>query len=840
MIGNFAKKVFGSRNERVIKRLRPNVEKINSLEKNFSTLSIEQLKNKTVEFKERLAKGETIDQILPEAFATVREASKKILNMRHFDTQLIGGMVLHGGNVAEMKTGEGKTLVATLPVYLNALLGKGVHVVTVNDYLARRDSEWMGQIYRGLGLTVGCIVHGISDFQRRESYFSDVTYGTNNEFGFDYLRDNMKFRIEDFVQRDLHYAIVDEVDSILIDEARTPLIISGPTDDSTDKYYLINNVIPALKKEEDYTIDEKARTSSLTEAGVNKVEKMLRVSNLYAPENIELVHHVHQGLKAHALFKRDVDYVVKEDEVVIVDEFTGRLMPGRRYSDGLHQALEAKENVKIENENQTLATITFQNFFRMYKKLSGMTGTADTEAAEFQKIYNLEVLIIPTNRNMIRKDLADMVYKTEKAKYEAVSKELQENYEKSRPVLVGTGSIEQSEVLSTLLRKKGIPHNVLNAKQHEREAEIVAQAGQPKAITISTSMAGRGTDIVLGPGVKEMGGLHIIGTERHESRRIDNQLRGRAGRQGDPGSSRFYLSLEDNLLRIFQGDKIKAYMDRFNMEEDVPIESKLISRAIENAQKKVESHNFDIRKHLLEYDDVLNKQREVIYELRRLILSGENTKALILDIVREQIANLVSNSVSEENAKQWDVQGLIEGLRFFFDTHFGFEAGSFQDFSTAGDLVEEIYKRSQTLYEEREKAMGETVIRQLEHVIYLGSIDHHWKEHLLNMDHLKEGVGLRGYGQKDPLVEYKKEGFNLFKEMDDQIKSDVISKIYRVRVTKEEEVKEMEPKQVTLNFFHGNQDDSQQAPSVRTEEKVGRNDPCPCGSGKKFKKCHGQ
>jgi preprotein translocase subunit SecA len=778
---------------------------------------------------------------LPEAFAVAREMSKRVLNMRHFDVQLIGGAVLHGGNVAEMRTGEGKTLVATLPVYLNALEGKGVHVITVNDYLAKRDSEWMGQLYKALGLSVGCIVHGLNDDERRASYHSDVTYGTNNEFGFDYLRDNMKFRLEEFVQRPLHFAIVDEVDSILIDEARTPLIISGPTDESTDKYYLINSIIPQLKRDVDFTIEEKSRTVALTEAGVNTVEKALRVTNMYAPENIELVHHVQQGLKAHALFKLDVDYVVKEGEVIIVDEFTGRLMPGRRYSDGLHQALEAKENVTIENENQTLATVTFQNFFRMYKKLSGMTGTADTEAAEFQKIYNLEVLVIPTNRNMVRIDHPDMVYKTEKAKYQAVCNEIAELYEKKHPVLVGTASIERSEYLSALLKKSGVPHNVLNAKHHEREAEIVANAGHAGAVTIATNMAGRGTDIVLGPGVAEMGGLHIIGTERHESRRIDNQLRGRAGRQGDPGSSRFYLSLEDSLLRIFQGEKIKGYMDRFNMEEDVPIESKLISRAIENAQKKVEAHNFDIRKHLLEYDDVLNKQREVIYELRKLILAGENTKALIQDIVAEQIEGVMANFADSKNSSEWDVKGLLDSLQFLFDQTLGYTAESIVKAESADALIKDLTERAFKLYDEREKAMPPNMVRQLEHIIYLGSIDHHWKEHLLNMDHLKEGVGLRGYGQKDPLVEYKKEGFTLFKMMDEQVKTDVITKIYRIQVTREEQVEELQPKKQVMNFLHGGEEAQVSKEPVRnTENRVGRNDPCPCGSGKKFKKCHGQ
>ncbi len=839
MIGSIAKKIFGSANEREIKRLVPKVLEVNALEAQISKLTDEGLRNKTAEFREKLSRGATLNDILAEAFAVTREAGKRVLNMRHFDVQLIGGMVLHSGKVAEMRTGEGKTLVATLPVYLNALEGKGVHVVTVNDYLAKRDSEWMGQLYRFLGLSVGTIVHGLNDRERHESYSADITYGTNNEFGFDYLRDNMKFRLEDFVQRPLNFAIVDEVDSILIDEARTPLIISGPTDDSTDKYYLINSVIPILQNVEDYTIEEKSRSVALTESGVNKIEKALRVNNLYAPEHMELVHHVHQGLKAHAIFKRDVDYVVKEGEVIIVDEFTGRLMPGRRYSDGLHQALEAKEGVNIENENQTLATVTFQNYFRMYKKLAGMTGTADTEATEFNNIYKLEVCVIPTNRPMVRDDKQDVIYKTAKAKYKAVCDDIEEMFQKKKPVLVGTISIEKSEYLSQLLKKRGVPHNVLNAKQHEREAEIVAQAGQPGAITIATNMAGRGTDIVLGPGVKEMGGLHIIGTERHESRRIDNQLRGRAGRQGDPGSSRFYLSLEDDLLRIFQGEKIKAYMDRFKMEEEVPIESKLITKAIDNAQKKVEGHNYDIRKHLLEYDDVLNKQREVVYELRRLILKGENTKDLISDIVKEQVDTVCNTFASVKLTSDWDTRSILESILTMFDKSLGFTEDTIRTFETKEALTEEICKRAQVFYDEREKAMTPEVVRQLEQMIYLGSIDQLWKDHLLNMDHLKEGVGLRGYGQKDPLVEYKKEGFTLFKLMDDQVKMDVITKLYRVQVTREEEVQELQPKAQPMHFMHGAQEESQLEPTLRKEDKVGRNDPCPCGSGKKYKKCHG-
>lgn len=840
MVNKVIKKIFGSRNDREVARVKPIVQKINSLEATFSKLTNEQIVAKTAELKERVARGETLDAILPEAFANAREMSKRVLNMRHFDVQLIGGMMLHNGRVAEMRTGEGKTLVATLPVYLNALSGKGVHVITVNDYLAKRDSEWMGQLYKALGLSVGVIVHGLNDDERKASYAADVTYGTNNEFGFDYLRDNMKFRLEDFVQRELNFAIVDEVDSILIDEARTPLIISGPTDDSTDKYYLINAIIPSLQNERDYTIDEKAKSVSLTEAGVESVEKSLRLTNLYAPENIELVHHVQQGLKAHALFKLDVDYVVKDGEVIIVDEFTGRLMPGRRYSDGLHQALEAKEGVTIENENQTLATITFQNYFRMYKKLGGMTGTADTEAAEFHKIYKLEVIIIPTNRPMIRDDQQDVVYKNVKGKYNAVCDEIERLHKKTQPVLVGTISIERSEYLSSLLKKRGIPHNVLNAKHHEREAEIISTAGQAGSVTIATNMAGRGTDIVLGPGVPAVGGLHIIGTERHESRRIDNQLRGRAGRQGDPGSSRFYLSLEDDLLRIFQGERIKQFMDRFNMEEDVPIESKMVSRAIENAQKKVEGHNFDIRKHLLEYDDVLNKQREVVYEMRKLVLQG-NTRDLIMDVIGEEIEALTNSLAATKSPLEWDSKGIHEGIYFLFDSNLAFAQEEYSKFDTRAQLAAELTKRAQTLYADREKTMAPEMARQLEQYVYLGAIDQLWKDHLLNMDHLKEGVGLRGYGQKDPLVEYKKEGFTLFKLMDQTVKSDVITKLFRVEITREEQVEQLQPKEQEMNFFHGDEaSKGVREPAQRDEEKVGRNDPCPCGSGKKYKKCHGR
>ena len=717
MLG-FLKKIIGTKNEREINRLMPVVDQINSFESAVSALSDEQLKNKTSEFKARLAAGETLDDILPEAFAVVRESSKRVLKMRHFDVQLLGGIILHEGIIAEMKTGEGKTLVATLPVYLNALEGKGVHVVTVNDYLAKRDSQWMGKLYNFLGLSVGVIVHGLTDEQRQFSYNSDITYGTNNEFGFDYLRDNMKYEISQFVQRELNYAIVDEVDSILVDEARTPLIISGPSEESTDKYYKINKIIPKLQKEIDYTIDEKARTVILTEEGNIKAEKLLGAGNLYDPANIELVHHILQGLKAYTLFKRDVDYVVKDGEVLIVDEFTGRLMPGRRWSDGLHQAVEAKEGVKIASENQTLATITFQNYFRMYNKLAGMTGTAATEAEEFAKIYNLDVLVVPTNQPMIRNDFPDMIYKSETGKFNAVIHDIEERNAQGRPVLVGTISIEKSELLSSMLKKRGIKHSVLNAKYHEKEAEIIVQAGRSNAVTIATNMAGRGTDIILGGNpeavakdmlkdkteytdedlteaireaekqcatdrekVVALGGLHIIGTERHESRRIDNQLRGRAGRQGDPGSSRFYLSLEDDLMRIFGSDRISGLMGKLGMDDDVPIENRMVSSAIENAQKRVESQNFDIRKHLLEYDDVMNKQRKEIYAYRKEILQSQNIKDKILLMIDEIAEEIISvHCPEDQNSEEWDMKGLKDSLYGTFSVSIDAVSDNFSDF----------------------------------------------------------------------------------------------------------------------------------------------------------------
>jgi len=879
MIGTILKKVFGTANERELKRIQVLVDKINALEHGIFGLADAALRSKTEEFKKRLEGGETLDDILPEAFAVVREVSKRTLGMRHFDVQLIGGIVLHQGKIAEMKTGEGKTLVATLPVYLNSLTGKGVHVVTVNDYLARRDALWMSPIYTFLGMTVGVIVHGLTDEQRQQAYGSDVTYGTNNEFGFDYLRDNMKFDLADYAQRELNYAIVDEVDSILIDEARTPLIISGPTEDSTDKYYKINRIIPSLKKDVDYTIEEKTKTAALTEEGNNKVEKMLGAGNLYDPSNVDLVHHVHQALKAHALFHLDVDYVVKDGQVMIVDEFTGRLMPGRRWSDGLHQAIEAKENVKIENENQTLASITFQNYFRLYSKLAGMTGTAETEAAEFAKIYNLDVLMIPTHQPMIRIDSSDFIYKIEQGKFNSAVKEIEERHQKGQPVLVGTISIVKSETLASLLRKKGIRHSVLNAKYHEMEAEIVAQAGRYAAVTIATNMAGRGTDIVLGGNPEGLarqmlkgkeytkeewdrtleqskaqcadekekviaaGGLHILGTERHESRRIDNQLRGRSGRQGDPGSSRFYLSLEDDLLRIFGSDRIAGLMGKLGMEEDVPIEHRMVSRAIENAQKKVENHNFEMRKHVLEYDDVMNQQRKVIYEQRRQILSGTDLKEEALGLAEEMLDGIVDFTCPEgAYPETWDITGLNDVLAAKFSYHAAREIDPRS--LSREEFRAKLWEALKKSYDEKEQQIGPEVMRHLEKVFMLQAVDHQWKDHLLAMDHLKEGIGLRGYGQKDPLIEYKKEGFDMFEEMKQRIVESTVENLFRIKVAAKEQSEEIERKQkrqiANLSFIGAGDAAAKHAEPVHVDAKVGRNDPCPCGSGKKYKKCHGK
>jgi len=888
MIGSLIKKIIGSKNERELKRIQPIARRINQIEPQILPLNDEQLRAKTPEFKERIDRGESLESILPEAFAVVREAAKRTLGERHFDVQLIGGIVLHEGKIAEMATGEGKTLVATLPAFLNSLKGEGVHIVTVNDYLAKRDSEWMGAIYRLLGLSVGVILHELNDQERKKAYGCDITYGTNNEFGFDYLRDNMKFSIDDYVQRDLNYAIVDEVDSILIDEARTPLIISGPAEESTDKYYKINRIIPSLKQGKDYQLEEKSHTAFLTEEGVFHVEKLLHVENLYDPRNIETLHHVNQGLRAHTLFKRDVDYVVKEGQVVIVDEFTGRLMPGRRWSDGLHQAVEAKENVRIENENQTLATVTFQNYFRMYRKLAGMTGTADTEAAEFRKIYNLDVVVIPTNMPLIRTNYPDVIYKSEEEKFHAAAREIEELHRSGRPVLVGTISIEKSEGLSHLLKKRGIPHNVLNAKHHEREAEIIAQAGRVGAVTLSTNMAGRGTDILLGGNSKflaktmvdekadaeaiqkayekalaivqkekekviELGGLHVLGTERHEARRIDNQLRGRSGRQGDPGSSRFYLSLEDDLLRIFGSERISSIMDRLGIEEDQPIEHRLVTKAIENAQGRVEAHNFEIRKHLLEYDNVMNQQREVIYSQRREVLAGEDLKDSVIEMIEEQAEGIVDLYADEKaHPEDWDLKGLQDVFYQQFSFRWAVpseeEVGMtrFRDGLNRERLKELVLQRAKDVYQKKEEEFGEATLRYLEKVIMLQSVDYYWKDHLLAIDQLKEGIGLRGYGQKDPRIEYQKEAYQMFLEMLDRIKKDTIEKLFAIQIAKEEEVKEMkvERKQTFIlsrgeaaQGAGGETEDGKGVTVRREGKKVGRNDPCPCGSGKKYKRC---
>ncbi len=841
MISVLLKKIFGSQNERNLKRIAPLVDEVCRLEPQIRKLSDQDLRGKTVEFRERLDNGQPLDELLPEAFAVAREAGARTVGMRPFDAQVIGGVVLHQGSIAEMKTGEGKTLVATMPVYLNALTGKGVHVVTVNDYLATRDSQWMGQVYRFLGLSVGCIVHGLDDDERKEAYGADVTYGTNNEYGFDYLRDNMKFRLDDMVQRDLHYAIVDEVDSILIDEARTPLIISGPAEKSTELYYRINRIIPNLKQDMHYARDEKSRTVALNEEGVAKVESLLGIENLYDPRHMDNLHHVQQALRAHVLFKKDVDYIVKGGKVIIVDEFTGRLMPGRRYSDGLHQALEAKENVRIENENQTLASVTFQNYFRMYEKLAGMTGTADTEAEEFAKIYKLDVIVIPTHRKMIRTDFPDCIYRTEKEKFRAVVNEIKELHDVGRPVLVGTVSIEKSERLSTLLKMEGIPHQVLNAKHHEKEAEIVAKAGQYGAVTISTNMAGRGTDIVLGAGVAELGGLHIVGTERHEARRIDNQLRGRAGRQGDKGSSRFYLSLEDDLMRIFAADRLSGLMQRIGMQEDEPIEHRIVSRAIENAQSRVEAQNFSIRKQLIEFDDVMNQQREIIYRQRREALQGGNLKPVILDMAEELLDQVVADSTEEKTyAEDWDLEALNAELQRLFGIQEKLTVESLGDLGRE-ELREDLLNRVVERYDAREKDFGESIMRDLEGYVLLQTLDSLWKDHLLNMDHLKEGIGLRGYAQQDPLVAYKREGHAIFDDMISRLKEEVIRLLYHIQVQREDEVQQLKREQEEQAVqFAAVGGDAPAKPAVRKERKVGRNDPCTCGSGKKYKKCCGR
>jgi len=895
MIGSLVKKIVGSKNDRELKRLQQAVEKINALEPQIKEMTDAALVAKTVEFRARLEKGETLDDLLNEAFAVVREAAVRVLGMRHFDVQLIGGMVLHSGKIAEMKTGEGKTLMATLPVYLNALAGKGVHVITVNDYLAKRDAEWMGEVYNFLGMEVDCVVHGLNDKERKAAYRADITYGTNNEFGFDYLRDNMKFALEDYVQRDLYYTIVDEVDSILIDEARTPLIISGPSNVTGELYYAADKVIPRLKKGEmiedrdgtigrsmksytgDYTVDEKSKSATLTEEGVLNLEKLLGIGNLYEPSNMPMLHHVNQALRAHAIFKRDVDYVVKDGEVIIVDEFTGRLMPGRRWSDGQHQAIEAKEGLKIEKENQTLATITFQNYFRMYEKLAGMTGTADTEAAEFSEIYKLDVVVMPTNNPMIRIDQADVIYKTGQEKFLAVIEDIITSHESGQPVLVGTITIEDSEVLSEMLKKRGITHNVLNAKQHEREAEIVAQAGRKGALTIATNMAGRGTDIVLGGNPEMMakreaanaddpeqayaqalekytvlcaaekqeviaaGGLYILGTERHESRRIDNQLRGRSGRQGDPGESRFFMSLEDDLLRIFGSHRVSFVMEKLKVPENEAIEHGMISKAIEGAQKKVEAHNFEIRKHLIDYDDVMNRQREVIYRQRKDILAGENIRETIETILNEMVEDMVATFCPDKTASaEWNWESLTDD----FVGQFNFMA-DMPDADKAlkpVDLEENLKEQVAIRLAERTETFTPPVMEHLMKVLLLQTIDTKWKDHLLSIDQLKEGIGMRAYAQKNPKEEYKREAYALFMDMMGRIRQEIAQKLFRVQLAREEEIAEMEAEQRRERLALGRQSGrpESQSPAKREADKVGRNDICPCGSGKKYKKCCGQ
>ncbi|HCF89318.1 MAG TPA: preprotein translocase subunit SecA [Firmicutes bacterium] len=872
-------------NKKELNRLSGIVEQINALEPQFQQLSNDELRAKTAEYKQRLSEGETLDQLLPEAFATVREAAVRTLGQRPFDSQLIGGIVLHEGKIAEMKTGEGKTLAATLPVYLNALTGRGVHVVTVNDYLARRDSEWMGSIYTFLGLSVGVILHSLDYEQRKAAYAADVTYGTNNEFGFDYLRDNMTLHSQELVQRELNYAIVDEVDSILIDEARTPLIISGQAQQSTDWYRQFAKIVIGLRVNEHYTVDEKAHAVSVTESGVAKVEQILGIDNLYENEHNELVHYLTQALKAKELMKRDRDYIVKDGEIVIVDEFTGRLMFGRRFSAGLHQAIEAKENVKVAHENQTLASITFQNYFRMYQKLGGMTGTAETEEVEFTKIYGLEVVVIPTNKPMIRVDHPDVVFKTEKAKFDAVVKEIQELYAQGQPVLVGTISIEKSEFLSNQLKRKGIPHQVLNAKYHEKEAEIIAQAGRLKTVTIATNMAGRGTDIILGGnpnflvpsllvarGIKPdeaqesdvkmaleqaqaeclnqqqqviaLGGLHIIGTERHESRRIDNQLRGRSGRQGDPGSSRFYVSMEDDLMRLFGGDTIARLMERMGWEENIPIEHPQIARSIENAQKRVEARNFDIRKHVLEYDDVLNLQRENIYSLRRQLLTGTDVHDRVIERTLSVIENLLENYTPEKiDPDEWDLEGLAQTLNGLFPLAEKVEQGMLYGF-TREELQERIKQLAMATLKAKEEAIGSEQMRELERIVLLRTIDTKWMEHLDNMDDLRDGIGLRAYGQHDPLVAYKFEAFQMFKEMINAVNEDMIRLILRMQLVRRDESEQPRVRNVVTNRgadggVSGPGAAGKPAVAQRKNVKIGRNDPCPCGSGKKYKKCCG-
>lgn len=877
------KKLFGDPNVREVKKLWRYVEEVNSYEERMKALKDSQMPEYTASLKEKPAQGETLDDILPEAFALAREAARRVLGMRPFDVQVLGGIVLHQGRIAEMKTGEGKTLVATMPAYLNALSGKGVHIVTVNDYLARRDRDWMGPVYELLGLSVGTIVHGQNPQQRRESYNADITYGTNNEFGFDYLRDNMVLYKDHLVQRSLNYAIVDEVDSILVDEARTPLIISGAAEKATELYEKFAAFVPRLRREEDYTVDEKAHTVVLTEDGVARTEKALNIDNLADEKNMAISHHINQALKAHVLMKRDRDYVVKDGEVIIVDEFTGRLMFGRRYSDGLHQAIEAKEKVKVARESRTLASITFQNYFRMYNKLSGMTGTAATEEEEFRKIYGMDVVVVPTNEAMIRKDLPDLVYRSEKGKFGAVVEEITMRHRNGQPVLVGTISIEKSEELSRMLSKRGVPHHVLNAKYHEKEAEIIAQAGQKGAVTIATNMAGRGTDIVLGgnfePQVKtvlaeenlteeqkkakvqqirglwkgqhdevvQLGGLHIIGTERHESRRIDNQLRGRAGRQGDPGSSVFYVSLEDDLMRLFGSDNVKSIMERLGIEEDVPIEHPIISRAIENAQKKVEGRNFEIRKHILEYDDVLNQQREVIYKQRRQVLEGENLRDNIMQMISDVVDQALSLYADEKlHEEDWDLQGLLSYAERLFlpGEHFGIEG---LRALSREEIRDKLVEAAGSFYDQREREIGSEVMRELERVVLLRTVDSKWMDHIDAMHELRQGVWLRAFGQQDPLIEYKYEAYEMFQEMIRSIQEDVVRLLYYLKVNQAPERQRVSTPLLTIKSEgKGAMDEARNTGSTSsgkhspvTVDKVGRNEPCPCGSGKKYKKCCG-
>ncbi|MDD5600265.1 MAG: preprotein translocase subunit SecA [Actinomycetota bacterium] len=852
-IGNVLKFGEGKR----LKKYDDLIVTINNLEKDISALTDSELAAKTIEFRQRHEKGEKLEELMPEAFAVVREASKRTLNMRHFDVQILGGIVLFEGKIAEMKTGEGKTLVATLPVYLNSFTGKGTHLVTVNDYLARRDSEWMGAIYKFLGLKVGLLQHGMPVSEKKQQYRSDVVYGTNSEFGFDYLRDNMVMNVDDMVQNGHWYAIIDEVDSILIDEARTPLIISGVAYGTTEIYRKFAQIVPRLEINEDFEIDEKTRTAAITEKGVEKVEDILNIDNLYNPSNYLYIHALNQSLRAFYLFKKDVDYMIKDSEVIIVDEFTGRLMPGRRYSEGLHQAIEAKERVRVRDENQTLATITIQNYFRMYDKLAGMTGTALTEATEFREIYNLETIVIPTNRPMIRQDLPDLIYKTEDIKFNKVAEDIVTRYEKGQPVLVGTISIEKSEKLSRMLKKRGVPHEVLNARYHEKEAEIIAKAGQKKAVTIATNMAGRGTDIVLGEGVTELGGLHVLGTERHESRRIDNQLRGRSGRQGDIGSSQFYLSTEDDLLRLFGSERIYKVMEMFNFPDDLPIQHDAISRAIENAQRQVEGRNFEIRKHVLEYDDVMNKQREIIYARRRKILEEENLKTVALDMVRDVIIKSVDLYVNpSEYPENWDLDTLSNYINPLFSVDIvsaviDREKAEWKNWRV-NNLKEKLFEKACEIYNEREVEYSPDVMRKMEKIVMLSVIDNMWRGHLLEMDYLKEGIGLRAIGQRDPLVEFKNEAFNLFKELMEEIKFDTVRLLYNVRIVTKEEKQEKEDSYkaaAKLNLTNitnvatsgpsSSGVGTLQAKPIKVK-KIGRNDPCPCGSGKKYKKCCGK